>query len=128
MSDTVTLQVDNDTKRPINHMNIGNDNIITFKKLMISPLSKLKMMNYYDALLYCSLLDIGGHTDWRLPDSDDMNIIESYLNAQLGKSSYWLDNKRIRRAGGIVQQVTTDGGVLEVNLMVRPVRTICPLL
>jgi hypothetical protein len=24
MSDTVTLQVDNDTKRPINHMNIGN--------------------------------------------------------------------------------------------------------
>jgi hypothetical protein len=127
MSDTVTLQVDNDTKRPINHMNIGNDDIITFKKLMISPLSKLKMMNYYDALLYCSLLDIGGHTDWRLPDSDDMNIIESYLNAQLGKSSYWLDNKRIRRAGGIVQQLTTDG-VLEVNLMVRPVRTICPLL
>jgi hypothetical protein len=94
---------------------------------MISPLSKLKMMNYYDALLYCSLLDIGGYTDWRLPDSDDMNIIESYLIAQLGKSPYWLDNKRIRRVGGIVQQVTTDG-VLEVNFMVRPVRTICPFL
>jgi|688.fasta_scaffold1093872_2 hypothetical protein len=106
---------------------IGEDDIITFKTLMISPLTNLKSLNYHDALLYCSLLDINGYADWRMPDIDDMNIIQSYLHEQLGTSSYWLSDKRILRAGGIVQQVTNEE-VLEVIFMVRPVRTICPLL
>jgi hypothetical protein len=110
----------------VSKTHIGEDDIITFKKLMISPLSNLKSLNYNDALLYCSLLDINGYADWRMPDIDDMNIIQSYLHEQLGLSSYWLSDKRIRRAG-MVLQVTNDE-VLEVNFMVRPVRTICPLL
>ena len=38
----------------------------------ISDIQYWKRMAYYDGALYCSLLDIDGKTDWRMPTIDEM--------------------------------------------------------
>jgi len=35
----------------------------------IAPKEYWQIMNWYDGLLYLSLLEIDGHTDWRYPTS-----------------------------------------------------------
>ena len=37
-----------------------------------------KELNYRDALLYCSLLDIDGKNDWRLPNDEEGDVYELY--------------------------------------------------
>lgn len=44
----------------------------------ISCTNYWKELNYRDALLYCSLLDIDGKTDWRLPTDEEGDIYELY--------------------------------------------------
>lgn len=42
------------------------------------------LLNYEDALLYVSLLDIDGHHDWRLPKVEEMNDITNDIDDKFG--------------------------------------------
>lgn len=42
------------------------------------------LLNYEDALLYVSLLDIDGHHDWRLPKIEEMNDITNDIDDKFG--------------------------------------------
>ena len=41
------------------------------KTVEISPKEYWKRMNYYDAILYCQLLNIDGREDWRMPSKKE---------------------------------------------------------
>jgi hypothetical protein len=50
-------------------------------RIEISDEHYWKWMNYYDGLLYCSLLDIGGKMDWRMPtikEYGELDVIEDW--------------------------------------------------
>ena len=42
------------------------------------------LLNYEDALLYVSLLDIDVHHDWRLPKVEEMNDITNDIDDKFG--------------------------------------------
>lgn len=48
-------------------------------------------MNYYDGILYCQLLDIGGKNDWRMPENYDELILGLPESGGWGDEEWWGD-------------------------------------
>lgn len=93
-------------------------------RIMISPKKYWKELNYQDAILYCSLLNIEEYDDWKIPNKDEMNMVSSYYfqkKESLGLAKCWLDGKMVWNPGGIVSSIMNDS-VLQNKLMIRPVR------
>lgn len=65
---------------------VGN-NLGEFMNIEVSSKEYWKGLNYYDALLYCELLDIDGVDDWRMPTIEELNEIYNSENTFSG--SYW---------------------------------------
>ena len=53
----------------------------------ISPRKYESYLNWYDGMLYCSLLVIDGVDDWRMPTIEELNEIYNSENTFSG--SYW---------------------------------------
>lgn len=94
--------------------------IIKLKKIMVSPKQYHIYLNYHDALLYCSMLDIDGYDNWQLPDSDDMSSIDAQGKIIDDTKRYWLINKSVRFPNGIKSPINNE------NLLVWPL-TIIPI-
>ena len=56
--------------------------------LEISDTQYVKLLNWYDAMMYCQLLDIDGKNDWRLPTKEELDYIYHSKNDCVG-SLYW---------------------------------------
>jgi|688.fasta_scaffold2146640_2 hypothetical protein len=56
--------------------------------LEISDTQYVKLLNWYDAKLYCELLEIDGKNDWRLPTIEEMISI-SVSNHDFEQMWYW---------------------------------------
>lgn len=54
----------------------------------ISPRDYDKKLNWYDAMLYCSMIEIDGKTDWRLPTLEELSVIYTIEN-NFWQSYYW---------------------------------------
>ena len=56
----------------------------------ISPREYWKRMNYYDGLLYCGLLSVGGYDNWRITeDVEELIISEKYIRIILPREKIW---------------------------------------
>ncbi|MBF0224970.1 MAG: DUF1566 domain-containing protein [Desulfobacterales bacterium] len=86
----------------------NNDSILTDKKtglmwyILDSSLELGKCINYKDAQAYIKSLNIGGYTDWRIPN---INELKGVLNNNLelpvrNEKWYWTSNNFMRFADG----------------------------
>ncbi len=57
-------------------------------KFEIAPKSTEIQANWYDAKLYCFLLDVNGKTGWRLPSHEELTKIYESAN-DCEKDWYW---------------------------------------
>jgi hypothetical protein len=84
------------------------------------------ILNWYDGILYCSLLSIDGKDDWRLPTKDELNDIYKSKNDFVG-SVYWSSTKdEYDCIFAWVQNFEyglQEWGVMDYCGYVRPVRT-----
>jgi hypothetical protein len=49
-----------------------------------------KYLNYHDALLYLSFLDIDGHNDWRMPTLDDNDKVFPHQHIEKLVNQHWI--------------------------------------
>jgi hypothetical protein len=88
----------------------------------LCPKQYEKALNYYDALLYCSLLEIDDRKDWRMPTYEELLQFETKPHDFDGY--YWTLPSEYGtmgiKFGSNFRYITKD------NIMVRPVRTIEP--
>jgi hypothetical protein len=98
----------------------------------ISPKEYEKLLNWYDAMMYCQLMMIDDKTDWRLPTKEDLNYIynsENDFENDFVRSSYWTpmehdsDSAWIHAMNSGIQGYNFNKNYLAY---VRPVRTIEP--
>jgi hypothetical protein len=57
-----------------------------------------KELNWYDANLYCSSLNIKGTTGWRLPTEDELDMLMYdieffYMDLKMDKHEYWTSDQ-----------------------------------
>jgi hypothetical protein len=63
----------------------------------VAPKESEKELQWNDAISYCRSLNIGGYTDWHLPDYDELNFMYQNLNTKglggFSDSWYWSSSK-----------------------------------
>jgi len=75
-------------------------------------------MDWYSALDFCNNLELGGHTDWRLPN---VNELESLINANEANSATWLNgqgftNVQARNYWSSTTYASSTGGTWVVGM------------
>ncbi len=83
--------------------------------------------DWYNAVLYCQFLDVGGKTDWRLPTKDELNDIYNLKNKELDGSIYWSATGVIYSNYAWTQHITSGirvDGHKDNHFYVRAVRDI----
>jgi hypothetical protein len=104
-------------------------------KIEISPKAYEKSsLNFYDAKLYCELLEIDGKNDWRLPTLEELNYIFAFMlsdNHFNQSFAYWTSTKDIQYAEDrIWVKNMSEGSIHSIYMHVgkftyiRPVRTV----
>ncbi len=46
--------------------------------IQVASIDNRPLLNYEDALLYCLMLDINGHNDWRLPTFEELKLLAKH--------------------------------------------------
>jgi hypothetical protein len=93
----------------------------------ISPKEYERELNWYDGLLYLSLLEIDGKSDWRLPTFDELEHIYKSVN-DFVRAYYWSSAEYTEDSAGCLgfifgARIRNGKHILRY---VRPVRTIEP--
>ena len=85
-----------------------------------------RILNWDDAMLYCSLLVIDGKDDWRLPTLDELYDIHKSDNDFFVDVHYWSSIPKFSDKAWLLNITTGKPGVYEKsgNIFVRAVRTI----
>ena len=93
----------------------------------MSPIEYETELNWYDAILYCSMIEIDGHNDWRLPTIRDFEMIDRCLVRKQLYGEYWTSSQK----DAISAFIFADYGRLfhnhvlkSIKFLVRPVRTV----
>jgi hypothetical protein len=96
-----------------------------YMTLEISPKEYGRKLDYDDAKLYCELLTIDGHNDWRLPTLDELKYIYNSEN-DFEYSYYWTDTKEMYCFGDDYNISDAFSWNYNGRGYVRPVRTFEP--
>ena len=95
----------------------------------ISPKEYEKLLNWYDAMMYCQVLVIDEKYDWRLPTKEELDYIYHSKNDFVG-SFYWSSTDDNDNGNNAWNQGLSSGGKgtfpKDGSNYVRPVRTIEP--
>jgi len=89
--------------------------IIDFWNMMVLPVEYDKKLNYNDALLYCSLLNVDGYNDWTMAAFDDMMVIDRYVDTSYHSirnrsHPYWVKDRGIRWGDGTFDKINDKTG------------------
>jgi len=53
--------------------------------LEVSSPEHWKILNYNDGLMYCSMIEIGGHNDWRMMTYDEWMLYYGFVRLDIEK-------------------------------------------
>lgn len=79
--------------------------------LEIANVDNRPLLNYEDALLYVSLLDIDGHKDWRLPTLDEMHLLSNAIDDDMLLYNWISDAHNVDR-----EYVMNAWGKIQISL------------
>jgi hypothetical protein len=91
----------------------------------ISPKEYERVLNWYDAMMYCQLLVIDEKNDWRLPTKEELNNICDSENDFVG-STYW-SSTEANGTNAWSQKISLGfqyNTGKDTNFYVRPVRSL----
>lgn len=105
--------------------------IVKLDGIMLASASQTRL-SYYDAVMYCRFLNVGGFNDWRLPTYKELCLIYKYKwlsGLEWGLMPHFLSNTFTTHDDKIVLCKSLDDGTryehdCNMVLGVAPVRTI----